>query len=281
MNIVGLGTAGCNIAQCFSKYPQYKIFLIDTEEREGNLLKVERHKNIEDYEANVPSIKDFVSDSGDDIMLIVGGSGSLSAMSLAILGQVKEKNITVVYIQPKLSSLTGKKKLLERATFGILQQYARSGLFKDMYLINNQNIVEIAGQLPVIGYHDKINEIICSSIHFINVLQNTDYIYGNIEPKEDVCAISTIGLLDVETSEETLFFDLDLIREKDYMYTFNRTRLLESSNIIPQIEAKMEKKTEDWLTKISYRLYSTDYDSDFGYCVFRTSKVQGETIDSL
>tara|TARA_R110002012_G_scaffold288945_1_gene481838 strand:- start:9728 stop:10573 length:846 start_codon:yes stop_codon:yes gene_type:complete len=281
VNIVGLGTAGCNIAQCFSKYPQYKIFFIDTEDRTGNLLKIDRQKSLEDYESNAPNVTEFLKDSGGDITFIVGGSGSLSTMTLAILEQIREKNITIVYIQPKLSSLTGKKKLLERATSAILQQYARSGLFKGIYLINNQNIVEIAGQLPVIGYHNKVNDIICTSIHFINVLDNTKHIYGNVGQREDVCTISTIGLLDVETSEETLFFELDMIREKDYMYTFNRNRLLENSNIISLIEAKMEKKTEAWLTNISYRLYPTEYDSDFGYCVFRTSKVQGELDEGL
>ena len=30
MNIIGLGEAGCNIAECFKGYPQYNIYKIDT-----------------------------------------------------------------------------------------------------------------------------------------------------------------------------------------------------------------------------------------------------------
>ena len=281
MNVVGLGTAGCNIAQCLEKYPQYKIHYIDTDLRENNFLKISRQTSIEQYESNAPDVRSFLKDIGNDITFIIGGSGSISAMSLSVLEQVKEKNITIVYIQPKLSSLTGKKKLLERMTFGILQEYARSGLFKNIYLINNQKIVDIAGQLPVIGYFNKINEIIATTLHFINVFENTKYIYGNVEQKENICTISTIGLLDIHTSEETMFFDLDLVREKDYMYAFSQEKLRENSNLIPQIETKMESKSEDWLTKISYRLYSTEYNSDFGYCVFRTSKVQERNDDSV
>ncbi len=29
MDIIGLGEAGCNIAECFRKYPQYNIYKID------------------------------------------------------------------------------------------------------------------------------------------------------------------------------------------------------------------------------------------------------------
>ena len=46
--IVGLGKAGCAIADKFSKYPQYKIFKIDSEgldkgEKRSHLLKRRKH----------------------------------------------------------------------------------------------------------------------------------------------------------------------------------------------------------------------------------------------
>jgi cell division GTPase FtsZ len=31
MNVIGLGQAGCNIADMLSEYPQYKIYKIDVE----------------------------------------------------------------------------------------------------------------------------------------------------------------------------------------------------------------------------------------------------------
>ena len=45
---------------------------------------------------------------------------------------------------------------------------------------------------------------------------------------------------------------------------------------VAEIEESMQHKKENSLTKISYRLYSTEYETEFGYCRFRTSKVQGE-----
>ena len=96
------------------------------------------------------------------------------------------------------------------------------------------------------------------------------------EERENVCRISTIGLLNTTTSEENMFYDLDLIREKSYFYALNSSTLLNESNMIATLESQIEQKKKEWLTKISYRLYSTDYENNFGYCVNRTSKVQGE-----
>ena len=73
-----------------------------------------------------------------------------------------------------------------------------------------------------------------------------------------------------------MFYDLDLTRQKSYFYALNKSTLLNESNMISTLENQIEEKKEKWLTKISYRLYSTDYENDFGYCVQRTSKVQGE-----
>jgi len=276
MDIIGLGEAGCNIAECFRKYPQYNIYKIDAGVSGENCFNVPTKKDAEEYEKNTPDLKEFFSNLSDEVIFIFAGSGAISGMSLAMLQQIKNKKVTVLYIRPGLRSLTGKKKLLERATFGILQQYARSGLLDGMHVVSNDVVAGVIGNLPVIGYFNKINDIIASTLHFINVFDRTKHVYGVMEDRDPVCRISTIGLLESETSEEKMFYDFDLIREKSYFYAFTQGRLLNESSLIEDIESQIEEKKEKWLTKISYRLYSTEYEDDFGYCLYRTSKVQGE-----
>jgi hypothetical protein len=276
MDIVGLGTAACNIVEAFSKYPQYTLYKIDTEPREGNFFPIEAKSTPEEAESTVPDMTDFFANLGDEVMFFVVGSGMTSAVSLAILEQAKDKKITLFYIQPKLNNLTGTKKKLEKVAFGVLQQYARSGLIEEMVLVSNQKIANMIGNLPVIGYFTKINEMIASTVHFVNVFERTKHVYGILEEKENVCRISTVGLLDPASSEEKIFYDLDLVREKEYFYALSNDRLLSESNLVAEIEDNMQQKKENSLTKISYRLYSTEYETEFGYCRFRTSKVQGE-----
>lgn len=276
MDIVGLGTAACNIVDTFSKYPQYNLYKIDTEERDGNFFRISGSNTPEETEEIVPDMTDFFSNLGDEVMFFVVGSGLISAASLAVLQQIKDKKVTLFYIQPKVNNLTGTRKKLEKVAFGVLQQYARSGLIDEIVLISNQKIANMIGNLPVIGYFTKINEMISSTIHFINVFERSKHVYGILEEKENVCRISTVGLLDPTNSEESVFYDLDLVREKEYFYALNNARLLSESSLVAEIENSMEQKKENSLTKISYRLYSTEYETEFGYCRFRTSKVQGE-----
>ena len=132
MDIIGLGEAGCNIAECFRKYPQYNIYKIDVgavsdfdfinhydggSEKGVNCLSVPKQTNPESYEAATPDMSSFFSKLGEEVTFVVAGAGHISGMALAVLEQIKDKKISVLYIRPNPKSLTGKKKLLERATF--------------------------------------------------------------------------------------------------------------------------------------------------------------------
>ena len=58
--IVGLGNAGCQIADLFAKYPQYSIKKIDVGlEKTKNSFPLEEVKKLEDYEKKLPNLKYF------------------------------------------------------------------------------------------------------------------------------------------------------------------------------------------------------------------------------
>jgi cell division GTPase FtsZ len=51
MNIIGLGQAGCNIAEHFKRYAQYNVFKIDTGlKKEKGVYALEHQNTPEDYE---------------------------------------------------------------------------------------------------------------------------------------------------------------------------------------------------------------------------------------
>ena len=51
MNIIGLGAAGCRIADCFSKYPQYNIYKVDVGLKGDNCYSVPKCITAEEYES--------------------------------------------------------------------------------------------------------------------------------------------------------------------------------------------------------------------------------------
>ena len=59
MNVIGLGQAGCNIADMLSQHPQYKVYKVDIGLEGKRCYDVKPQKGPEEYEENVPSMKTF------------------------------------------------------------------------------------------------------------------------------------------------------------------------------------------------------------------------------
>ena len=89
--IIGLGSAGCNIAMKFSDYPQYKTICIDTQDDNyENFIRINRQASHEDYERSYTRLD--LSGVVGSPTLIVGGSGLISGVSLRILEQIRDEN---------------------------------------------------------------------------------------------------------------------------------------------------------------------------------------------
>ena len=99
--VVGLGEAGCNIADQFAKYPQYRIYKIDAgiesfkdlvvddldnPNRRISHFDMPKQQSSEDYERNCPYMKAFFSDltPDDEVLFIVGGGGNIAGASLRL-----------------------------------------------------------------------------------------------------------------------------------------------------------------------------------------------------
>ena len=167
MNIIGLGKAGCKIADMFNQYPQYTVFKIDADaklKRKKNCMYVPKQSSVELYDANPVDLKRLIKNLDDDeeCFFIVCGSGKISGCTLWALKQFKDagQEITIVYIKPELSTLDHLAKLRNRAHFYILQECTRSGMFEKMFLIDNNIMPQIVGKASVINYYSKINEFV-------------------------------------------------------------------------------------------------------------------------
>lgn len=276
MNIIGLGSAGCNIADEFEKYPQYKIFKIDVDIQGDNCYNVVSGlESAEDYENyDFPKIKTFFKKlKKDESMFILGGSGKISCASLRILENIKKHTVSIIYIRPDLDLLTEMQLLREKVVFNVLQEYARSGVFKEMMIVSNLNLDSVIGGAPITGYYRKLNEVLVSTIHMMNVFKNTEPGIGRESIPKETHRISTIGLFDIEKGEEKMFFPLDSIRERCYIYSINNDRMKTDNNLYQRIRNQVKSKKKENLN-ISFTIYSSEYEDDFGYVIERTPIIQ-------
>ena len=275
MNIIGLGQAGCNIADAMAQYPQYNIYKIDVGLEGKKCLNVKQQSGPEEYEANAPSMKTFFRNIKGDTLLVVGGSGSISAMSLRIMETIKGKcKIDLLYIQPDKNLLTGRRQMHEKVTYNVLQNYARSGAINRMYLVSNPQLETILGDVPIMGYFDKLNELIVSTIHMINVFKNSTPVLGGLREPAETRRICTVGIYDMEKDEEKFFFSLDTIREACYIYSVGERRLREDGSLHKTIVTQMKGKTNDETSNVSFGVFPTNYETDYAYVIAYSPNIQ-------
>tara|TARA_Y100000593_G_scaffold78853_1_gene146528 strand:- start:27 stop:854 length:828 start_codon:yes stop_codon:yes gene_type:complete len=270
--ILGLGTAGCNIASMFEQYPQYEVYKIDASENTAeNFFHLKEQAAPEMYENDFPDMSGFLRDLHGDLLFVVCGASRISAASLRILEHLKDRcSINILYMQPNLQSLPEPRRLIAKTTYNVFQQYARSGLFNQMYIVNNETIADIMGGIPVMQYYNKINEVIVSAIHMINVFNHSDSIADTFSEPHETARISTFGLIDVEKNEEKVFFLLDNVHEKQYYYAIETGKLKTDEKLHKRITEHMASQE----AKSSYGIFSTDYENDYGYFIARSSTTQ-------
>jgi hypothetical protein len=162
----------------------------------------------------------------------------------------------------------------EKVTYNVLQQYARSAAIRRIYLVSNPQVESILGEVPIMGYFDKLNDFIVSTIHMINVFRNADPVMGGLRAPGQTRRISTVGIYDMEKDEEKLFFSLDTARETCYIYCVGEKRLQEDGALHKNIVEQMKGKTNDETVDVSFGVFPTNYESDYGYVLAHSPNIQ-------
>ena len=133
MITIGLGNAGIHICRKLSNLGKYKT--IELHGGKG-LPECQTH---EEYEASVPKLGNKLRLGKDqNIWLIVCGAARVSGTTLAILEQIKDREVKVMYIVPDSFFMSATQKKQHRVVFNVLQEYARSGMIHSLWLVDNK-----------------------------------------------------------------------------------------------------------------------------------------------
>tara|TARA_Y100000034_G_scaffold130310_1_gene188381 strand:+ start:223 stop:1053 length:831 start_codon:yes stop_codon:yes gene_type:complete len=272
--IIGLGNAGCNIVDVFAKYPQYLTYKLDVGlKRTKTTFPLKHYEKIEDYEEKMPSLKTFFKDAGGEILFVLAGAGKVSSASLSILQYLKKYKINILYIRPELSLLNETQTQLERLTYNVFQEYARSGLFQRMFIVSNEEVESVLGGVSIKQYFKKINEMIVSTIHMINVFRNNKSIVDTFCQMPVGARISTFGISSLEKKEDHAFFSLDNVSDIVYYYAYNKDKLETDSSLMKDIKKVINEQKRNGI-RVTYGIFETDYEQDYIYCLNHSSVIQ-------
>ena len=278
ISIVGLGNAASRIAEKFKKTKNYNIYTLHDEVTRSSKykFKLKAYKTPEEYEKNIPDLKEFFEDIDDHVQFFIVGSSFSSNYALGILEQLKGRCTDVFYVQPDGELMTGTPKLLDKVVFSVLQEYARSGLLNSFTPISNVLIEKSLGNLPIKSYYEKINDSIFSTVHHINYLQHADPEIGMVAQPLAINRIRTYGILNPQNLEEKWLFDLDMARDICYYLCINSERLEKEGGLHKKIVDMLKEKPRNAFRRISYAIYETEH-HDFGLCVAHTNAIQNYT----
>ena len=276
ISVIGIGNGASAIAQKFSGMPQYEVYTLNNQITKNSKFKhkLKKHATPEECEENTPDLKKFFANVRDSVQVFIIGSSYSSNYTLGILEQIKDKSIELFYVRPDTELLTGIPKLMETATFGVLQEYARSGLFNSITLISNLHLEKVLGDVSVKNYFDSLNDSIYSTVHYLNYFNYTDPEIGNVSKAGPINRIRTVGFLNMEDIEEKWLFDLDMERELCYYLCINKDKLETETGLHKKIVDMLKEKPKNAFRKISYAIYETDHEQDFGFCVAHTNAIQ-------
>ena len=215
----------------------------------------------------------FFKDITEKIIFIVDGSAKISSSSLSLLKQIKDKEINILYIRNDVELLSNVAKMQDRVVFNVLQEYARSGIFKSMTIINIPSIENILGDMPIIDYNKNINLVIYNSIVAIKKFDEEEAVIDNFSSPKEVSRLITYGVYDLQNDTEKLFYPLNFIDDKCYYFGINENDLKTNSKLFRLIKERMREKVVD-NTKISYRIHHTGYEQNFCYVTAWSRKIQ-------
>tara|TARA_R110001632_G_scaffold11947_1_gene42164 strand:+ start:8533 stop:9372 length:840 start_codon:yes stop_codon:yes gene_type:complete len=279
MNIIGLGKAGCRIAELFKQYSQYTVFKFDTDEKlktKKNCFYIPKQSSAELYDANPIDFKKFKSnlDEDEEVYFILCGSGKVSACSLWLMRTIVDRKINIIYIKPDVSSMDQKSILRNRAHFNILQQYTRSGVFERIFLIDNNLMSDIIGKTSIVNFFSKINNFIVSSVHWLNIYKNSEPIFDTFRDEYISSKICSFSYPDMVTEKMLETFSLNKCNQVKYFFGVNRIEIEEDENLLDKLNRIVTTDSDG--KSVSYGVYPTDLKSGFSFAVSSSSEVQVE-----
>lgn len=268
--VICLGPKACDLGEVFEKNKNFKIKLVDKDIEGRNCFSLSKQNTPEDYEKHCPDMGAFFSDVTEDVLFITSGDCDVLSSSLRILYQIKEKNISILYLK---SSKEISINLQDKVAFNVFQEYTRSGLFKKIFLLDEGLLENFLGDIPISDWYDNYIQLIYNTYNSIKIIDDREPIINNSIPSKDISRISTFGFYNLESDSENLFFNIKNCDDKCYNFIINETALKTDNKLFKLIKENIKNKSLDNL-KISYKIYSTTNDKNYCYVVANTKFIQ-------
>lgn len=264
MIIFGHGKLGSSISKNLSQIVKSKLFCLTKEDYPSI-------KTVEEAEDKAPNYSLDIQPE-DVVYFICSGEEKIAGGILRVLEQLKDSKIKVIYVLRDETLLSEEINKQQLAIGRILQNYARSGLFQDISLVEEKTFRKLfMPQVSLLEYDKVFAETLAKMISMVNWLKNAESINSDLEPPNDACRLNSMGVFAEE--EERLTFPLDNVRQKDVYFACSKKTIETDTDLLEKIKntLKIVKNTD---VKVQYKIIITDYEQDFIYLLYHTNFIQ-------
>lgn len=274
ISVIGIGNFCSKLVDALVHYPQYNIYkILSKSDNLENTLCVGELKNSEMYEQAQIDYSSLIKDNNAFVNVFIDGSEPISGLVLRFLETLKAREIKIIYICSDLQLMSSLEKTQDKICFSVLQEYARSGLFKNITLIDKTKLEAIIGNISILEYEEKIIGLISSTYHMINVYGNTKPVLTNSIESDEVSRISTYGLSEIGSDAIRWFFDVNNINNIVYYFAINSDTLKKEQKLLQNIKKQVKDKQIDG-ANIMFGVYETTYSQNYVYCLANTKFIQ-------
>lgn len=270
MTVIGIGTAGANIASLVPHISNLRAITLDA----GAGVPV--CSSHEEYEKSGPAVaKKLKLSKAEELTVVLCGAEKVTGITLSLLERFKDKKITVIYIQPDEFFLSKTQKLQHRVVFNVLQQYARSGLLDSMYIFSNKSIESFVGGGSISNLYDKINGVIANFIVTMDWFSTERSVVGSLHEPKDISRIRTVSLAELSESQENMFFDIENITESCFYYSVSEDLIENEENFLTSVRERVILDKDKGID-CSFSVWQNQSDTSFFYSIKYTHHIQEE-----
>ena len=125
------------------------------------------------------------------------------------------------------------------------------------------------------------NRTVYYCVHYKNLFDHTTPIIGNLTAQPGIQRIRSLGRVDPHNLQESWYFNLDNSRDVCYYICISTEKLEKDGDLHKNIIGHLKNKPRNAFKNVSYAIYESPFETDFGFCVAHTNVIQQKTLDKL
>lgn len=272
IKVIGLGSLGGLVAEELKSYPEYRSYKFVDTGAENNTFILGSYTTMAEYEDNFPYNEIEIYLEGikntDQVLLVLEGGDPITGAVLRLLEIINHASISVLFIKPGTSLRSESSAQNTRLAFGVLQEYARSGLLERLIFVDRERIEALVGDVPLNLYEKRLASILSYNLAMLLYFENSESVMSSVGEKPIGCRLGTLGISTLKEDRDdsiSLLFPLDSPRVAEFYYGIPAPEIETNAGLVTKIKSHVESNSVMFGESCSFSYSVVPLETDENY----------------